>query len=518
MNAVSTLSRRLHDDPAWQNAGLAALLLVVGLALTAFGERIPLTHGLGYDGAEYGQWAIRFDAVLDGRIPVAPYRFLRMLPSLLAHGTLRLVGAGLTPENVIRFFSIYNMGLLCLAVLAWGGIADALALGGRGKLLGFIGLFCNHAILKFNFYYPVLTDVSGYASAIFLLWAFVRGRPWLAAATTLAGAFCWPPILVYGAVVLLFPRRDQVPGTSSRRTGLGMAAVAVALYFSLAANPLNDLTPYYPLAAAVVAAYLGVVAYALFSSPYSVWAMLLGATTPWRAAAAGMAVALVLLGRMALGHVVAMPQAGGFFQLPLWGMLLTYLRSTCIPLSTRLPGEFLVAHVLYFGPLLFLTVLFWRRAAAGRFGLGFFLLVALAAGHAIMPLSRQWLAGYPFVVLATVLAVADVPLSRGFLLTFTGVSLLLSKVWMLFNLTRAADAGPDGLPIWTAGFSFEHYVSSTGRWMPFVWYAAQGFVLAVMFLCYYWFFYSPRATACSVGAMERNAVSDQSDANDSHGQ
>ena len=496
MSNVRAVWRWFLQEPAGQNLGLALILLATGLFLTVFGERMQLADGLGYDGLEYGRWAMEFDAVLDGRVPVSAYRIFRILPSALAHGTLRLIGAALAPDNVIRFFQVYNLGLLCLAALAWGGIADALSLGGRGKLLGFLGLFCNHAVLKFNFYYPVLTDVSGYACAVFLLWAFVCSRPWLTAFFALAGTFCWPPLLAYGAVALLFPRRNQRPGLPSRRDGLLAAGLAAGGYGVLAATPLTGLTPHYPLAVAMVMVYLGGAAFLLLASPYRLGPMLRQATTPGRLAAFGAAAGLAMAGRLLMDKLVAPSGESGFFNLPLWQMTLAYMRTTCVPLSARFPGEFLVAHVLYFGPLLFLTGLFPGRAAAaaGRLGLGFLVLAGLAVGHAIMPLSRQWLAGYPVVVLATVIAVRDVPLSRGFVTVFVGLSLLLSKVWLLFNLVppHKPGTGPGKDAAWDPGFSFEHYISSTGRWMSFDWYFVQGVLLAAIFLCLFWYFYAPR--------------------------
>lgn len=491
----------LTAEPVGQNWGLALLLLVMGGGLTVFGEHMPLAGGLGYDGVEYGEWAMHLDSLLDGRVPVSAYRVLRMLPSALAYGTLRLLGTGLTPDNVIRFFQVYNLVLLTMAVLAWGSMADALSLGGRGKLLGFLGLFCNHAVLKFDFYYPVLTDVSGYACAVFLLWAFVRSQPWLAALITLFGTFSWPPLLVYGTIALLFPRRDQSPRHPSFKAATVAALLTAGGYGCLAATPITGLTPHYPLAVGLVMIYLGGAAYCLLGSPYRIWPMLRQATTLGRLGIFIAAIIVVVFGRLMLGHLVAQSGEVGFFNLPLWEMIPTYLRTTCVPLSVRFPGEFLVAHVLYFGPLLFLTGLFPRGvgAAAGQLGIGFWSLVAVAVGHAVMPLSRQWLAGYPPLVLATVMAMRDVPLTRGFGLVFFGLSLLLSKVWLLFNLSPplARGTGPGGDAPWMPGFSFEHYISSTGRWMGFDWYFIQGILLLGVFVCMYWYFYCPRCPHCS---------------------
>lgn len=499
MISATHFTERVLRDRRLQNIGLCLLMLVLAGFLTAFSERIPVGDGLGYDGSEYGQWAMHFDKVLRHEIPVTPYRVVRILPSALAWGVLTLTGAAKTPDNVIRFFQIANVVLLALSALAWGGIADAVGLRPRGKLLGFLGLFANYLVLKYAFYYPVLTDVFGYAGALGILWAYLRNRTgWLCAAT-LAGSFAWPTLCVYGGLLLLFPRRE-VPAAGASSLAARLAVLSVAgVYLFYATRVAGQPAPYHALSVVVVCAYLAGGAWLLFSDArYLSPANLLRATTWPRLGVLAAGISLYLLGKALFGPPSTAGGGGNFFQLSTLQMIEFYVRGICVPLSTRFPGEFLVAHILYFGPLLLLTACFPRQTAeaAGRFGFGFLLCLTAAGLHAIMPLSRQGLAGYPFMVLATTLALERFALSRAFLAWFAVLSLVVSKVWLAVNIEGApgvSGSTHDKAFAWVPGFSFDRYISSTGRWMPAEWYAAQGAILLGVFVLYYWYFHAPRA-------------------------
>lgn len=503
MISATHITETLSRDRRLQNIGLCLLMLVLAGFLTAFSERIPLGDGLGYDGIEYGQWAMHFDKVLRHEIPVTPYRVVRILPSALAWGVLTLVDAAKTPDNVIRFFQIANVVLLVLSALAWGGIADAAGLRPQGKLLGFLGLFGNYLVLKYTFYYPVLTDVFGYTGALFILWAYLRNRTcWLFAAT-LAGSFAWPTLCVYGGLLLFFPwRAGVVAGKPFLAGRLALLTVpALYLFYAVRVQP----TPYHALAVAVVCTYLAGGAWLLFGDARNLRpASMLRATTWSRLAILAAGLALYLLGKELFNPPGASGENNNFFQMSALAMIEFYILGICVPLSTRFPGEFLVAHTLYFGPLLLLTACFARQTteAGGRFGFGFLLCLAVAGLHAVMPLSRQWLAGYPFVVLVTVMALEHVALSRAFFVSFAALSLIISKVWLAINFEVAPGASGsiyDQPFAWTQGFSFDRYISSTGRWMSAEWYAVQGAFLLAVFMLYYWYFYAPKARLATAG-------------------
>ncbi len=497
MSVARRFTEALSRDRRLQNLTFCALILIVGVVLTLLSERIPVSRGLGFDGEEYGNWAMHFDKVLSREIPVSPYRMFRILPSALAYASLRLTGAALIPENVICFFQVLNLALLGVAALSWGGVADAVGLSFRGKLLGFIGLFGNHSILKYNFYYPVLTDTAAYALALVSLYAYLRDKRVMLAVATIAGAFCWPTLIAFGSILLLFPRKDHTRERGKGWTRRLPAVLAAGAYLVFALRFYNN-TPWYPLSVTLVAAYIFFGLYFLFEDAFFIHPRnFLRSLSVTRLALFATVIVLFSLGRMLATTKAGVNEPHAHFYASTLAMLLAYVEGTCIPLSTRFPAEFAVGHILYFGPLLLLTACFSRQAAraAGRFGFGFLLLVAVSWLHAIMPLSRQWIAGYPVVALATVMALESVPLSRGFFACFVALSLFVSKAWLRFNVEpdpKATGSTFDGALAWIPGFSFDNYISSTGRWMSAEWYAVQAAALLVAFLFYYWYFYAPR--------------------------
>lgn len=488
----------LSRDRRLQNLALCALVLVVGLVLTLVSERIPVGQGLGFDGGEYGNWAMHFDKVLSREIPVSPYRMFRILPSGLAYATLRVTGAALVPENVICFFQVYNLLLLGLAALAWGGVADAAGLSARGKLLGFIGLFGNHAILKYNFYYPVLTDTTAYSLALVSLYAYLRNRRMMLVVATVTGAFCWPTLVAFGSILLLFPRKDHAWKRGEGWVRRLPAVLAAGVYLAIALRYQIN-TPWYPLSVGIAATYIFFGLYFLFEDSFFIHPCNLVRSV----SATRLGLFVLVIAIFSLGRLLATGKAGtngphAHFNASTLEMLLAYVEGTCIPLSTRFPAEFAIGHILYFGPLLLLTACFPRLAAraASRFGFGFLLLVVVVWLHAIMPLSRQWIVGYPVVMLATVMALEAVPLKRGFFVCFCLLSLFVSKVWLRFNVVpdpKGTSSIHDGALAWIPGFCFDSYISSTGRWMSAEWYVVQAAVLLAAFLFYYWYFYAPRA-------------------------
>ncbi|HEY6033466.1 MAG TPA: hypothetical protein VIV58_04380, partial [Kofleriaceae bacterium] len=70
---------------------MAALVALGGALAIAFGERIGINQGQGWDGISYTEWARDFAHVLhDG---LTRYHAQRVLPSAVVYEALRLAGA-----------------------------------------------------------------------------------------------------------------------------------------------------------------------------------------------------------------------------------------------------------------------------------------------------------------------------------------------------------------------------------------------------------------------------------------
>src|SRR5688572_6201939 len=184
----------------------SALLVAAGLAQLAWGERVPVSRGAGWDGREYAQVAADPQGALEaGRID--RYRIRRLMPSLLAHATLAVVDRAATVGRLARVFGYWNIAFLVLTCGAWASIARSAGISWRGRWLGFVLLFVNFATLRMPFYYPILTDCAALFLGAALLLFHLRGRTVAMAATLLMASFTWPALVLFGAPLFVFPRR-----------------------------------------------------------------------------------------------------------------------------------------------------------------------------------------------------------------------------------------------------------------------------------------------------------------------
>jgi len=456
--------------PDLHNLGMTLCLLAAAVVLSCLSERIFQGDGLGFDGVYYGDIITRYEAIASGELPLNPHLYLRSLPAMAARQLMLLLGFPLDKVHVVLFFQMWNVGMLGLAALAWGRTCDAAGLSSRGKWLGFCGLFVNYAILKYAFYYPVLLDTTALALSLTLAWLYaVRRQGWILIAAMLS-MFISPPVGLEGFLLFLFPRpRKQtapVPVSPVLPVLLAALASGAALSLFLPFAPLGiapDMARFQTPAKLLVVAYI--FAAVLFLSRDGRFLRFPG----WienRAMAVRLA-ALVL----AAGGVLLVPALFPRLPSPDWPALFRNYVVTVLYNAAARPGEFLVAHTLYFGPVVLLGVcLFPRLCTAARpLGNGMVLVLAFGLLQFVNPLSRQMIGAMPFFVLALCLALDPFRLPGWFLWAFAAASLAVSKVWMHIN----AGADP-ARSILEQPNVWQRYVSSTGNWMHTQDYLLQG--------------------------------------------
>jgi len=463
---------------------MPSVALLLFAAFTTLAEKIPLRNGLGYDGVGYAAIARNIGALLTGSLPLDALTFNRFLPSLLCGLTLHGLGISPTDQAIVAFFAIYNMLLLTAGAFLWASISTLSGFSVRGCWLGFLAIFCSHASLKYNIYYSVITDVTALSLGLVMLWAFLQRRNLLVAVATVLGSATWPTLLPVGLLLLVFPARPMPPSPPApRRTALFLTMLLLLVSGCYLHLP-DSLQPgtVAPLAGAAVLVVVIVPALFLLCNTATFFSLrtLLPVLSPWRLLfAGGLTVAVLVTLREITGNnsSILTLATGYFFQI--------------IQIGLRFPGEFLIAHTLYYGPWVLLLVLHFSTAAqvARNTGLGMVLVCALAVVQSITPLSRQLIAVMPFLAFLCVAAMDKQPcLMRRFLFWFAVVSLIVSKAWMRFS----TDPGnPEGT------FSFDWYVSSTGAWMTFPFYWIQGLFVAAL-TCWLWMLCrAPRAVAAS---------------------
>lgn len=401
-----------------------ALVFLYAVGQIVWGERIPLTEGLGtYDGRRYGEIArdFRREVFVDG---LDLFRLQRVLPSAIVHVALAAAGSSFPSAEIVRGFLVLNAALQLLLVPLWRGIARAVGLGDRGTWLGFLLLFLNFANLKQPYFYPVLTDTPAVFLGALMLWLYLRTRPFILLAVLLMAAFTWPSLYFSGAL-LFIGSREPVDGPTPLPLARGMvAALAGAAPVAFHLGLLGGVETSAPVvvALAVIAAYATAVAWSLLGSRrlFEGATYRRGVSVPRLLVVAGLFLGLRLL------LVYASTAPGMTFS--------RHVRHLFLYNSGKV-GLFLVAHAVYFGPVALLMLLLWPcvRDQIHRLGLGMTAYAAFHLAHAINTESRQLVDGLPLYALLVALAAEARGVRTAQVIAVGLTGLVASKAWLPIN-------------------------------------------------------------------------------------
>jgi len=226
---------------------------------------------------------------------------------------------------------------------------------------------------------------------------------------------------------------------------------------------ISDLIrPVWPLSLALAAAYL-----ALTLAPAGASGLAhLRAARPRDLLRARTAVAVLVLAAVSL-VTARLPTAPGTEM-----SLETTLRLACW-MSVMAPAQFLVAHLIYFGPVVLLLLGSWRlvQARVAQAGLGMVVMLGLAIVLSIDSESRHLSNLWPMVV-PFVAQEWDGRLTSRQLTMLVMTALLFSKVWLIIG----APSSP--IPQYPA----QLYFMNQGPWMTAQSYVVQGAALLVLAL------------------------------------
>jgi len=414
---------------------MIALVVAGGLITIAWGERIGVNKGLGWDGQAYVAWARDFSEAVDRG--VTAYQSQRMVPSAIVYGALAILGIDRTDANILVAFQVLDLAAMVASLLALVRIARVLAWPRAAVWAAFVGTFSSFALARHALYYPDLTDPTAFALGMLLVLAYLERRPIATAAIALVAAFTWPVLMWPALVALVVPRpREPLPAVTApwvRPAAIGAAAIAAGLviawlvvYWSW--PHLDHLTrvahvELFPLSIGCAAGVTGAAIFALAREPRA-WAVVPVARSlaTWRTAiACVVAIAIVIAARTwvsrvgtagsgatleyFLGFVAASAVHG-----PLWG-----------------PG----GQVIYWGPIVIVAMLAWPRVAGvvAEWGPSAVFAFAMAVAMAVSPEGRHLTHVMPFVIVATIHATAPQwNLRRVLVLAVLGVA--WSKLWL----------------------------------------------------------------------------------------
>jgi hypothetical protein len=380
---------------------LVAVVTLVLIVLYTTCEHFQANNGLGNDGYLYAILARDFPKIVFQDRLDSYYVQRISIPALL-HYSSRLLHLELTDKTILRIWR--GLDLLCLAWMAWlwCGIVRELGLRLKGKWLGVLFFFGNFAILKWSAFYPNITDVPAYAMGLTMLYSYLRGRSVALGLVTFVGAFTWPTAVYFGLVLLLFPReREPAPqrrGAPWYLHALLAGAAATVVYLRLQffhhrggfyiGNETRASDTFLNLGIAISALYI------LFSLFFLLdcgnlfqirsYLRLPARRSFW------VAVIVFAAVRGLMDWLDPLPTALTptlIFNHILWSSVLS-------------PGLFLVTLVMFYGPVMVLAALLWKRVCANlhHYGTGLVLVVAMAIPIGLCCESRRVINLIPFVI------------------------------------------------------------------------------------------------------------------------
>jgi hypothetical protein len=375
------------------------------------------------------------------------------------------------------------MLLLVAGVYAWNGIASRLRLSARSVWLGFAAIYVNFAVMKMTFYSPVLTDTTALTAGMFLLYGYLAGCTRLVWLVGIVGAFSWPMVLPMAFVLLAFPRAAVEPAGDTSRVPLwwciagGLAiALTSAWRVLFVRQTIDGAEPVWyswmPLAAALLCAYLAVAAWWLIDR--DAVSRLRRPFHQSRSRAAMSALSLLAVVVFLRAVVFAPSGAPGY-------TLKQFLCAILVSAVAK-PGICLVAHVVYFGPIVLATVFLWPQVCKRmrRQGLAMVIVAGAAVLLSVASESRQLLSFLPLLAAFAVQAIDDLPRRRWHDMTFLATGVVLSKCWLPLNvgpLTGNLLEFPDQL-----------YFMNQGPWMSNLAYLIQGAIVLVFAAVFGWMY------------------------------
>lgn len=417
--------------------------MVIGCAAglsSLMGERIPLNNGFGFEGFTF------FKPIMP-QLPqhladrqVDAYNIQHILPYLIGHYTLRGLGLPLRGRYILGFFAGYNLLVLALAVWLWLRLAEDHALSRRGQWIGFFGIFGNFACLKLFFYYPLNIDASALLLGLGMLYFHRRGASAVLLLVSIAGLLVWHTTLVLGSLLLLLPSGLRWPegrGVLGRPLTL-IVAVSLPVLFGMAyamgvvqsmSGGAEIVRPLVPLSLTLVGIYLFFGLWWLLGPLDCSWAAVHEVLSPARL----LATSCLWAAYFVLTGVLAAPG-------PRRITIADYVMKIMSYTATARPAQFLVAHPVYYGPVLLIIMLLWARVAvrSRELGAGMVAASSLAVVLSVGAESRQLVNLLPFVVLPGVLAIEGLGPGRGFLTAVAVAALVLSRCWLPLNYAVAA--------------------------------------------------------------------------------
>lgn len=508
------------------------MVLVLGLLNFFYGELVPAGGGLGWDGVLYADMVRNIGSVINGG-QLSSYYAQRFLPSAIVRGVLLCARVPISNTNIIRGFEVYNLVLLLGVCRIWRRLADDVRLSLAGRWIGFSGIFVNFECSKQAFFYPVLTDVTALFIGMLLLLFFVEKKQVALFVTTVIGAFCWPVVSVYGALLLLFMRtelpEDVIEPASLRITIKGasitrhvkrgfIALLALSIIGNIILEHVRSLPglacnlPYFmthitPRFGALCTQRRELHGFERLLTSLPSFAVILIALAMLVASRKFFYAVLVSIRRARLALIVLSISA---YFIPFFlvkaisnphlanaGSLRDLIVGILLPQQGKLLLP-VISLAVFWGPVLLLIILYWKTFCieARKLGPGVVAVIGMSMLLGFNGEPRFLTAAWPLIVFVFVLSFETAHTKASFKYAFAALAVAYAQFWMKLTLSPWLPPDDERLLDYPKQLYFMHY----GLWMNWWTYSIQFITLV---LSAFWLY----KTINEVGATEYERVS-----------
>ncbi len=447
---------------------------VYGILNVLYAEKLPANGGLGWDGYKYAIIAKDFlkSQAIDN------YTIMRIFPSALVHIVFKMFQVAFTINSIIIGFEIINVISLVITAIFLKKIFQHFDITLKNQILGFLLLFGNYANAKFAFYYPVMTDSAALCLSTMLLYFYLKNRTINLLLISLIAGFTWPIIFYQGVLMFVFPLVHQFfqPFTKVKTilfhafsAHLALLAIFYFVYINYQFKPMLLTLPL-DFDIIVYSIFSVVLMYYFF--PSMLMNKLFFSKVYLKKVIDVKRVLLAVIILIGFNLLIRYLNYKGS-----QGLLSSNLLSDRLLYSLVKPFITIVAHTNYFGGIVLLVIIFWKRFSitVSEYGLGIVLAFMLNFYFfAEFPESRTIINLLPWLVVFVLKAIDQLNFNKFFYTVILVFNLLSSKMWLMINYADVPVFNSDN----TIGFPNQKFFMNWGPWMSVDMWKLQTIVVA----------------------------------------
>lgn len=431
---------------------------------------------MGWDGKLYTAIASDFENFAT-KGTVDRFYYKRTFPSAVVYYGHKVLGIEYSIQSIITGFYFMNLLLIVLGMFLWHKTLDHFNISFWNRLVAFLGVFGGYAIAKHGFYYPVLTDTTALFLSIAMLYAYLKEKYWMVFIASAIGAFTFPTLFLMGTILLVFPKTkmDEAREAQNHIVRKILPWLIPALYGAFITY-LWFSNEFFVVSNGILTVLAAVanLLFLIWVSQKTNWDSLINVLKNFNKKWVVITISFFVLTAIIV-HFFARSE----------GFTLYEFVSNMTEHTGFTPFLFGVAHVVYYGPIILLALIFYKGFLKNldEQPVGILVLITVYLFFAINPSSRQLIGALPFVALVLIQALEKEKLSKKFYWAFIVLTALFSRVWFTINAEEFT-----GDP---SQFPDQRYFMADGLYTTVETYLIQGGVVIIAGILL-WLFSSKR--------------------------